>query len=58
MKEHAIATRKKPSQMLADSAIAVPVEVSAALGGTESFKQTIQSEKQGHCQRKQPLSMT
>ena len=58
MKEHATATREKPSQMLADSAIAVPVEVRAALGGAESIKRTIQREKQGHCQRKQPLSMT
>ena len=41
MKDYATAIRGKPSQILADTAVAVSVEVRAALGDTESVKRTI-----------------
>lgn len=47
MKDHATATRGKPSQILADNAVNVPVSVRAALGKMESVKRTIRNHKRG-----------
>ena len=56
MKDHATATRGKPSQILADTAVAVPVEVRAAFGDTESVKCTIRRYKRGALP-KEPASL-
>ena len=47
MKKHAAATRGKPSQILADAAVSVPVEVRAALGNMETVKRVIRNHKRG-----------
>ena len=47
MKKHAAATRGKPSQILADAAVSVPVEVRAALGNMETVKHVIRNHKRG-----------
>ena len=45
MKQHAIATRGKPTQILADNAVTIAVDVCAALGRTASVKRTIRNHK-------------
>ena len=47
MKDHATATRGKPSQIVADNVVNVPVEVRAALGNIESVKRVIRRRKRG-----------
>ena len=56
MKEHATATRGKPSQIIADNVVQVPVEVRAALGNLESLKRVIRDKKRGDLP-KEPSSL-